>query len=144
MKIAINSCRGGFGLSPAAIIKLWELGVQGIAKPVGEYFKDREDDSILSAKSFLADWRKHLEHPGSSPRHIAHVFSPDETLVLHTPMSVEFRSDPLLLQLLEEMGDKANGEFAELKVVEIPDDVDFTIEEVNGKEHIAEKHRKWS
>jgi hypothetical protein len=37
-----------------------------------------------------------------------------------------------------------NGDFAELKVVEIPDDVQWQIEEYDGKEWIAEKHRTWN
>jgi hypothetical protein len=30
-----------------------------------------------------------------------------------------------------------------LEIVEIPDDVEYTIEEYDGLEHIAEKHRTW-
>jgi hypothetical protein len=45
---------------------------------------------------------------------------------------------------VEELGDKASGQFAELVVVEIPDGVDYEIDEYDGNEHIAEKHRTWS
>ena len=53
------------------------------------------------------------------------------------------RNDPNLIRVVEELGDKANGEFAELKIVEIPDDVDWVIEEHDGLEWVAEKHRVW-
>jgi len=36
------------------------------------------------------------------------------------------------------------GEYSELKVVEIPDDVKWQLEEYDGLEWVAEKHRTWS
>jgi hypothetical protein len=53
------------------------------------------------------------------------------------------RDDPILVQIVEEMGDNANGGYAELKVVEIPDDADWYIEEYDGSEWVAERHRTW-
>jgi hypothetical protein len=54
-----------------------------------------------------------------------------------------FRDDPALVQVVEELGAKSSGEFAKLHVVEIPEDVQWEIEEYDGKEHIAEIHRTW-
>jgi hypothetical protein len=45
---------------------------------------------------------------------------------------------------VEELGEAANGSYARLKVVEIPDDVEWTIKEYDGDEWIAEKHRTWN
>lgn len=53
------------------------------------------------------------------------------------------RDDPYLISVIKELGDKANGSYAELKIVEIPADVDWTIEEYDGSEWVAEKHRTW-
>jgi hypothetical protein len=54
------------------------------------------------------------------------------------------RSDPKLIQVIEELGsEKASGSCAKIALVEIPDDVEFTIEEYDGLEHVAEKHRTW-
>lgn len=53
------------------------------------------------------------------------------------------RADPVLVQVVEELGDEADGEFSRLKIVEIPDDVRWFIEEYDGSEHVAEKHRTW-
>lgn len=50
------------------------------------------------------------------------------------------RNDPLLVQ---EMSDAANGEHASLEIIEVPDDVAWQVEEYDGFEHIAEKHRTW-
>jgi hypothetical protein len=54
------------------------------------------------------------------------------------------RNDPFLVQLVEELGEAANGRYGDLKVVEIPDDVEWEIKEYDGNEWIAEKHRTWS
>ena len=53
------------------------------------------------------------------------------------------RNNVLLVKVIEELGDLANGKYSKLKVVEIPDDVEWEIEEDNGIEWIAEKHRTW-
>ncbi len=54
------------------------------------------------------------------------------------------RDDPVLVKIVEYLGAEANGGYAKLKVVEIPDDVDWAIDEYDGKEWVAEKHRTWS
>ena len=54
------------------------------------------------------------------------------------------RDDPLLVECVGTLGEEANGRFSELKIVEIPDDVDYLIEDYDGREHVAEKHRTWS
>lgn len=54
------------------------------------------------------------------------------------------RDDPILIKVIEKLGEGANGSFAALKIVEIPDDVDWQIEEYDGREWVAEKHRTWS
>ena len=53
------------------------------------------------------------------------------------------RDDYDLVTVVEGLGDKANGSYAKLKVVEIPADVKWQIEEYDGSEHIAEQHRIW-
>lgn len=53
------------------------------------------------------------------------------------------RNDQHLVRIVEELGDGANGRFAELKVVDIPDEVEWQIDEYDGLEWVAEKHRTW-
>jgi ABC-type transporter Mla MlaB component len=53
------------------------------------------------------------------------------------------RSDSDLVAVVESLGEKANGFCATLKVVEIPEDVDWYVEEYDGNEWVAEKHRTW-
>ena len=58
-----------------------------------------------------------------------------------------FRSDPRLVAAVEALGSAAaSGKLAKLEVVELPDDVAWTIEEYDGNEWVAEQHRtylKW-
>ena len=54
------------------------------------------------------------------------------------------RDDAALIQVVEELGDAANGFAADLKIVDIPDGVDWYIEEYDGNEWVAERHRTWS
>lgn len=53
------------------------------------------------------------------------------------------RNDPDLVAVVEELGEESWGTYSVLKVVEIPDDVDWYIDEYDGKEHVAEQHRTW-
>ena len=54
------------------------------------------------------------------------------------------RDDPYLVQIVRELGSAANGAHSNLKIVEIPSDVDWLIQEYDGAEWIAEVHRTWS
>lgn len=54
------------------------------------------------------------------------------------------RDDPYLIQVVKELGSRASGSCANLKIVEIPGDVSWHIAEYDGNEWIAEDHRTWS
>lgn len=58
------------------------------------------------------------------------------------PAKVE-RDDIALATVVFKLGEQASGENSNLKIVLIPDDVNFYIEERDGFECIIEKHRKW-
>ena len=54
------------------------------------------------------------------------------------------RSHQDVVEVVELLGSLANGDHAELWVVEIPDDVQWHIAEYDGLEWVAEDHRTWS
>jgi hypothetical protein len=54
------------------------------------------------------------------------------------------RDDPYLVKIVKEMGMSANGSHANLKIVEVPADVDWIVSEYDGAEWVAEVHRTWS
>lgn len=54
------------------------------------------------------------------------------------------RDDPYLIKVIKELGIAANGPHANLKIVEIPGDIEWLIQEYDGAEWVAEAHRTWS
>jgi hypothetical protein len=55
-----------------------------------------------------------------------------------------YRADPRLIAAVEKIGyEKAGGRLTDLEIVEIPDDVEWEIQEYDGWESIHEKHRSW-
>lgn len=54
------------------------------------------------------------------------------------------RDDPLLLQVFDELGQKAAGWCCHLKAVEIPAGIEWEIDQYDGMERVNEKHRSWS
>ena len=53
------------------------------------------------------------------------------------------RSDPVLVQVVEQTVEQDSDWSDGLKVVEIPDGVDWQIGEYEGNEWVAEVHRTW-
>jgi hypothetical protein len=53
------------------------------------------------------------------------------------------RDDERLVQVVEELRAAANGHAADLKVVEIPEGVQWVINKTDGVEHVSEVHRTW-
>ena len=92
MKVVINGCFGGFGLSDAALEEYKSL--RGITDPDFYYYDIPRDC-------------------------------------------------PVLVSMIEEQGTAINGTFSDLKVVEIPDGIRWYIDEYDGLEHVAERHRTW-
>ena len=89
-KYVINTCFGGFGLSPEAI-------------------------EMMGASYDEMDWGDKMG----------------------------FRSHPKLVEVVEALGEKANGRFASLKIVEVPARVVVWLQDYDGREHLAEEHRTW-
>jgi hypothetical protein len=54
------------------------------------------------------------------------------------------RANPLLVEAVKKLKNEAHGPYSVLKIVEIPDDVEWRVDAINGKEVIREKHRMWS
>lgn len=56
----------------------------------------------------------------------------------------DFRTDLKLIKLMETKGSKwCSGDYSKLKIVEIPDDIDYYISEYDGMETVEEAHRTW-
>ncbi len=99
MRIVINRCFGGFGLSPRATALF---------------------------------------------RRIERVKPDDEATHEYFSAYDIPRDHPTLVRIVEKLGEAAGGDHSELKIVEVPDDVNWYVEEYDGLEHVAERHRVWS
>jgi len=114
MKIVINSEHGGFGLSDEAMdLYLTRKGLPFVK----EQWKFGSSNGFIFMKS-------------------------DDKKECYFESEIE-RNDPVLVQIVEEMGDEANGNYSSLKIVEIPDDVKWYIGEYDGMESVHEEHRIW-
>lgn len=136
MKIVINAGYGGFSISPKAM--------KYIADKLGQpiYFFN---DSVgkmepLAVDDAMGKWSiKMLKVP--DPNLIPH--DDKDYYKYHWDYRPDDRTDPLLIEAVETLGTEANGTFATLKIVEVPDDVKWHISEYDGWEWVAENHRKW-
>ena len=54
------------------------------------------------------------------------------------------RNDPVLVSLVEELGSRSWGEHAQLKLVKVPAEVEWQIDEYDGREWVSERHRTWN
>jgi len=54
------------------------------------------------------------------------------------------RDDPVLVQLVRELGRNSWGPNAKLKIVRIPANVKWQIDEYDGNEWVSEQHRTWN
>jgi len=140
MKVVINRCFGGFGLSHEAVMRYFEIKGITVYPEQGKdswgfwtYWIVKPEDRIETkeGESFYAMSME--DRRAYNAEHSAQTVYPRE---------IE-RHDSALVQVVEEMGSKADGEYAELAIVEIPDGVDYIVEEYDGMEHIAEAHRTW-
>lgn len=143
MKVVINVCFGGFGLSHEACLRYLELAGKRVWVEPNEKF-----GRLIPYIYWLVP--PHERHAEVSPE-AWHKMPLTERQEYNARCSQETfydrdikRDDPFLVQVVEELGDKANGQCASLRVVEIPNDVQWYIEEYDGNEHIAEDHRTWS
>lgn len=53
------------------------------------------------------------------------------------------RNDKDLIKVVEELGREADTDYSWLKIVEIPDDIEYEIDNKDGTEKIYEKSRVW-
>jgi hypothetical protein len=153
MKIVINKCHGGFGLSPVGLKRYTELkGIEcfffGMNLKDNEYnpltIEEASETSFWTAFS-VPNPEKVL--PDQSKFFQLSLEERKESNKLYNKYSISKndieRNDPFLIKVIEELGDKANGKHCKLKIVEIPDGVDWEIDEYDGLEKISEKHRIW-
>jgi hypothetical protein len=146
MKIVINVCYGGYSLSP--------LGIKEFAALKGKeayFFTDDPNTPWNKQKYIPIDPTK--AKPGlffiafsiPNPNDYTENKKQQEELRKEYYLSCrpEPRTDKDLVTVVEKLGKAANGACAELKVIEIPDGIDYEIEEYDGIESVHERHLSW-
>lgn len=114
VKIVVNKCYGGFGLSYEAIEWLinekgWKVTSDHNANEAEYPIYEFQDKRLSDMNRYMLNWRND-----------------------------EMRTHPDLVECVKTLGAKANGRFAELCVVDVPDDVDWYISEYDGIETVCE------
>jgi hypothetical protein len=131
MKVVINRCHGGFGLSEEAIDRYIELA--------GLKLYNHRDDHWSTSNYYTVpydEFQKVLQKDEKT----GNYKSSNALCWSHRDIP---RNDSILVQVVKELGEKANGRFAELKIVDIPLDIQWTIEDYDGDEWVTEKCRTW-
>lgn len=149
-KIVINNCYGGFGLSSKAMILLIKRKAKCIQKLEIDYYYGGSKEYINSP-CYTKNWKEKFEIALKRAKDFNDGFYgiwsdviTDKKYIYILNCKDEIRGDENLIQVVEELGEEANGMCAELKIVEIPDGVKWNIDEYDGLESIDEEHRSWS
>jgi hypothetical protein len=127
VKVVINACYGGFGLSDAAYEALigrgWTVTTYGA------------DGHVIDKEAGL------VRHEDESWLHMTGT----HYSLVGSRSNNNLRSNPDLVAVVEELKADANGMHAKLRVVEIPfDSADgWEINEYDGYESVHEYHRTW-
>ncbi len=140
MKVAYNTCFGGFGLSPKAqILYAQRKGIKLYPYSCSRgvtYFRVDDLDEVTGYVDFLTEDLGE-EVPSTVMSNTKHVYYQS----FHDD---EIRTDPDLIAVIEELGaDKASGSCARLRIIEIPDGRAFEITEYDGQERVVPVREEW-
>lgn len=117
-KIVVNGCFGGFGLSAEAIRRYAEIA--------GITLYEHTDDLFTS---WYRVPREEYERLLAAPDYEA----ANEAYFSVSDLS---RTDPVLVQVVEELGERANDSFAQLFIAEVPAGTRYRIDEYDGLESV--------
>jgi len=129
MKVVINNSFGGFNLSNEAIEECIKRGM----KVTHHHYENK--------KSWFDDETADFYYVDEKSQ-----FCGAKYYAVQDDDSNEFRSNPIVVKVVEELREKANGFCSELKIVEIPFDTieGWEISEYDGLETIEAIHESWS
>jgi len=137
-KIIINACFGGYGFSKAATKLYAEKKGLDIWVQPGRLRSLNSDTYWLVPEDQWVN-QDNWHSMSDEEKKISNKNYRERTLDL-TQLP---RTDETLIEVVTELGKEASDSYSNLIVIEIPDDVEWQVEEYDGYEHIAEKHRTW-
>lgn len=149
MKTVINRCYGGFGVSPLALKELVKRGAACIKQMTPKYYYGGEDENDKMKDRWEESWEDDFaDYKDIGDGFLAHpsgfnVFKDGILYDIEDRHTPSLRGDVDLVKVVEFLGDKSFGSCAKLKIVEIPDGIEWEIDEYDGMEQIREVHRSW-
>lgn len=131
-KIVYNGCHGGFSLSEKAVLRYGEL------KGLRVYI---EHDKRWSLPTF---WTVPEEQRPQMPEGDAwYALTTEERIACNNAYKAAVisdrdipRDDQHLVQVVEELGEEANGRHAALCITEVPTGTKYRIDEYDGSERV--------
>ena len=151
MKIVINTCFGGFGISTNVLKELVIKNAKCIESYTPKHYYGGDNEKYHRAKEWEQKWNEDFQEffdigDGFMTDKMGYnVFKDGLLYSLKNRSDIEVRTDSDLINIIERIGEKeASASLAELKVVEIPDGIEFEIDDYDGVETIHEVHRSWS
>jgi hypothetical protein len=132
-KVVYNACFGGFGLSKEACQRYWDIKGQQVWI---------ENDTQYKSLGLFTVWlvapEDRIPAKGEDDFYSMNM---DERVAYNQAYSKQTwyynnvdRHDPVLVQVVEELGDKANGEYAKLAIEEVYGS--YRIDEYDGNESV--------
>ena len=163
MEIIINKCYGGFEISTKAY-KEWRkrcverngLFIYGENtshqfKPTNKAFSFVEEETYgKCVKMTLQDLdksHKQFDKIFYTQKDFGDVVDtkkiPKRQRIEHLNGKKDIRVDPILIEVVKELGEKANTRVSDLEVVKIPDNMKWEILEFDGYEYLVDSKRCW-
>ena len=138
-KVVINNCYGGFELSTKAVVEIWKRKYN---TPL--YFYKADDSCLWDERQYI----KISEEEAIASNDIIYYcskdcgdkfeYNSDEYKVFNENFigyPIASRHDPILIQVVEELGNEVNGPYSKLAIVEIDSNL-YRIDEYDGAESI--------
>lgn len=127
MKILINGCYGGFGLSNA----VFEWLIKNKNWKCIEVIDDVSDEFVKQQKANCYRYSKNCKYKSLAGNY--YFVGKGE------------RTNKDIIEAVETLGvEAASASLASLKIVEIPDGTNYEIDDYDGIETIHEVHQSWS
>lgn len=144
MKIILNKCYGGFDVSPAGYklyakkkgFEPYPYVLMGDPYNIEDYYYKKikwEEIDGYSVHYLKKDWGDKIS------RELFEEIADDDYFWINGT----YRTDSTLIEVVEELGQKASGPCGELRIVEIPDDLDYVIDEYDGYERLHQRVKEW-
>ena len=137
MKIVLNKCYGGFGLSHVAKMELFKKrGIEvfpyiykwdGGEVSYERYSLDKLDNSLMTSITYF-------QKDPKIDSFIEEANEKSEYAPIYLDFDYEDRGNEDLVEVVEKLGELAGGRFSELRVVDIPNGASYEISDYDGIE----------